>query len=656
MSIVEVQVPDGRVVKVQAPDGATQEDIFEFASQSLPEAPKSRSVQEIKKEVTAERHEREKLEDADKGILDRLSESNYSPAGALLSLGGEGDKATILEQAGRGMQDVYQGAEQLALHAAKYMHENPKLAILAQTSPIGPILASSGFLYKDGEAEKYDVELANELSHFEELNPGFSWGRLAGSIATPLSLIPGAGAGGTIGSRMLSSSLMGLAGGLTQPVKDPENFAKSKAIQAGVGMTIGAAFPVATKIVSKIGGWADELIKPFYREGIFRDVGKFLRKEVPQNREKIIDTLQRSIANKDGRTVGRIIADATKDTKDDFGGILVRLERDLKKESDALKEIYRLQDANHTATIDKIAGSEADLANALAQRAKNGAENYAKAWKVPVQPDEELKKITNNNFFRKALQTADDVTSVNKSASLTQRLHYVKEGLDKMLNSTGDDPLTKEGLRAVAKVKNEMLDWLKTKNPLYEKAREQYARESGPINRMQIGVTLKNAFTNAVGDKKPGILANAIRNAHQTIKKSTGQNRFDKLDDILLPSEVKSLKGIVSDLQTSARQREMSGSGPYGSKAVLSKLHDEITVNLPSFFIRPIVVAKHQLMNLAENKSAQYKEVLNDLLVDPVEFLRAYKQPSTSKLSQHAQDILQRLSVIGASKEAGEEQ
>jgi hypothetical protein len=103
--------------------------------------------------------------------------------------------------------------------------------------------------------------------------------------------------------------------------------------------------------------------------------------------------------------------------------------------------------------------------------------------------------------------------------------------------------------------------------PGYRAAQEAFAEASKPINIMQVGQylegKLKPAIETSVGERA-GVFSTAVKEAPTTIKRSTGQSRFDQLDQILEPSQVKVVEGIRKDL---ARVAEFTKQAREGGKA-----------------------------------------------------------------------------------------
>jgi len=418
-------------------------------------------------------------------------------------------------------------------------------------------------------------------------------------------------------------------------------------------MTLGAALPVATKILSGVKNWLDELTKPLYKKGIYRDVAKFLRENISENSDKIRTALQRSISNKDGKTVGQVISEVNKGSSDDFGGLLVRLEKDLSRESDSLKAVYALQTASRRAVLDGIAGTDDDLARAISNRTKNAAENYGKSFEVQITGDSALTNLGKTKYFKTAMNTANDLAeanNVNPKENLTEFLHYVKIGLDKQLQRTGDDALANTERKAVSNIKDRLTGWIGNKNPLYEKARSTFQADSTPINKMEVGRELRNALVNSLENESPSTFSTAVREAARTIKRSTGFSRFKKLEDII-PDEAASVRKIAKELTIEAKGKKMAAA----SKGILPDIGAEVELRLPHILSRPVVIANHALKALGQDKTPEYKNLLFDLVKNPEKFIKAYKQPESNQQAKMAMDIIRKINTIAASQTVAKE-
>lgn len=536
---------------------------------------------------------------------------------------------SAIEGFNRGLRDIGEGLKQATLEAGEF---------IGVTEP--------------GAAEDFTKKVQGEREKFEEsygLFPGSKVTRFLGGsapyaylpIKMPSGLFARAGVGAAVGG--------GFAG--TQFV--PEGTSRTE--QAAIGATVGAAFPLVGKALTSTLKWANNiLLEPFSKSGSYRDVAKFLRKEISENRGKIEAAVQRSVERGENKTVAQILAEITQGTSDDFGGMLVRLEKDLSRESDALKSLYAMQSQTRRGIINGIAGTEDDLVKAMSNRSAIADVNYQKSFKIPISADSKLVRLSQNKFFRVAIQDAKDlaeVKGINAKQNLTEFMHYVKEGLDKQLNATdmaGKTALGREELKAVGNIKRGLVKWIGNKNPLYEQARAQFQKDSIPVNRMEVGQELKKAFISALDQEKPAVFAGAVEKAKQTIKRSTGFTGLKKLDDIFSPEQMKGIGKLKRELTVEVQRKKMAGE----SKAVLKELTGEINITLPHILSRPIVIANHILKALGKDKTPEYKQLLVDMVKNPPKFLKAYKMPETTSKAKAAMDIVEKMNTIAISKTA----
>lgn len=575
------------------------------------------------------------------------------------------EEAPIMAQVGRGMMDVYQGGYQLGLNTLDHVNRFKKVAdkkideaftpgtvsnkaaktlmtALTQMSPVG----SMSPLVGEDTTEQYNKQLSQELQRYNESNPDFQIARVAGSIATPLSLVPGGGAS-TFAGKIAMGSGTGTIFSMMQPVENSDEFFAEKGEQALWGAAIGGALPIAGKLLGVVKNWIDEATKPLYKSGVYRDVSKFLKETITENKEKITQSIARAIQSGDDRTVGQIIADSAKSTSDDFGGMLVRLEKDLSRQSDSLKSLYARQSATRRAFIDSLAKTDDDLMRAISAREQNGAANYTKAFMEKVRVDDDLKKILNNAYAKTAINDAQTLAQAKGTKSQTEFLHYVKIALDKQLGRTGDTALSRTEKETVNSIKQKLVGWMEKKNPLYQTARQQYQLDSLPINKMKVGQELRNKLVGALEDDKPSTYALALRNAPTLIKRSTGFDRYKGLDDIFSPDEVAGLKRIGKELAVEQKAKQMASA----SKGTMGELSTEVNLSLPAILSRPVVITNHILKRLGQDKSPEYKQVLATMMQNPDEFIRVYGGPSVNPKTKAAIDIVNRLNTLLATQQ-----
>ena len=577
-------------------------------------------------------------------------EDEYSPG-----------EAPLLAQAGRGMMDVYQGSKQLALNVGEKMGM--------------------------GDAEGYNKQLEEELGLYNKSNPGIQPARIAGNIATPLSLIPGS-LGRTAVQRGASTLGAGGAFGATQPVEGDEDYWNKKATQTAIGAALAPVAPLAIRGGQAIGNFGKRVTRPFSDEGITADLADLFQKEAgdADSVQKIVQaiTSRKTYVPGNAPTVGQSIADATRGTGDDYGAALVRLEKELGSEGiegQVLRSQAAQQAAGRKGVIDAIAGTDADLAAAEAARKAGSLERYSAAYSkrpkitekvpevVPPQPtgilsatgeqimspetvkfatriESNLRKLIKDPFLKKAVPMANNLAKaegITLKSNPIKYLHYVKIGLDKQLSKTGDDALSNTEKRAVREIKGKLVDWIGGKSPAYSEAREGFARESIPINRMEVGRELQKGLSKSsdlsAPMESPAPFLGAVRDAPRTLKRGTGFNRYNELGDVLTPEQTRGVQNVANELLRKQQQDAMGRS----VSPILNKLETEIEPRLPRILERNVVIANAVLRKLGMDKSPDYQRVAIDILQNPDKILPLLKLPESDPRRLLAMEIMKNL-------------
>jgi hypothetical protein len=168
---------------------------------------------------------------------------------------------------------------------------------------------------------------------------------------------------------------------------------------------------------------------------------------------------------------------------------------------------------------------------------------------------------------------------------LLSELRKVRKGLTKReLDESGSPVLvprtnakeiasTLDGLKtALAKEDNAFIkrqltaikDDLTEAIPSMKKAQEAFRKGSKPINQMDIGKYLREKLETALpeGRQRPGVFAEAVRNAPQTIKRAIDSKpRYSELTEVLSPPQQARVDRVMQDLSRDARVQELAQLG-----------------------------------------------------------------------------------------------
>ena len=152
----------------------------------------------------------------------------------------------------------------------------------------------------------------------------------------------------------------------------------------------------------------------------------------------------------------------------------------------------------------------------------------------------------------------------------------------------------------------------KSSEGLWSKYLTSYSDYSKKLNRMEIGDYLVNKLQTPMGKEDAGAFATAVENATQTIKKSTGIPRFDKLSDVLTPKEISSVNNVLADLKRSSKADELAKK-----VSALDISGPDVAKEAPQFLDRTFTVMKAAVEYLQKGNADAYNKQMAELMMNP---------------------------------------
>jgi hypothetical protein len=145
--------------------------------------------------------------------------------------------------------------------------------------------------------------------------------------------------------------------------------------------------------------------------------------------------------------------------------------------------------------------------------------------------------LTEFNAIRGGLVDANGIPRTN-AQEIASAIDGLKSALAKKENA-----FIKKQLTAL---KNDLTKAV----PGYETAQQTFATMSKPINQMEVGQYLENKLTGSLSEGKlrPGVFAGAVKEAPTTLKRVTGESRFNTLDEVLTPDQMGKVQSVIDDL------------------------------------------------------------------------------------------------------------
>lgn len=372
----------------------------------------------------------------------------------------------------------------------------------------------------------------------------------------------------------------GAAAGLVDPTLE----------SAKIGAGIGAAVPMVFRGVGRLSDAASRLANP--RERLLMDAAE-------GREQQIINELRRNQVLVPGSfpTAGEaaVGAGATQ---------FARLQQELANLPSARSAYFAREQAQEAArkqAVGQVARTEADLASAEAARQRTAGVNYPLAFSKIVKSDDTFRGLLGRPSIGKVIDRArniareygdefkfgEDVPEQRIPSSIigpdgqpisetvipqqvsefpVKSLHYMKMAFDDLIKDPSLSGIGAQEARAISGTREQFVKWLEKNVPEYKTAREAFAAQSVPINQMEIGQYLRQKMGSALDVERAGPYAEALRDAPTTIKRAVGGPRYQDLEKILTPDQVKILEGVRDDLARGKLFKGMA-KGPVNAAA-----------------------------------------------------------------------------------------
>jgi hypothetical protein len=249
---------------------------------------------------------------------------------------------------------------------------------------------------------------------------------------------------------------------------------------------------------------------------------------------------------------------------------------------------FPLRASDLTDQLDKaIRGTVSDQSKAVLQGIRDKVVSKADENGLLNSRDvyENIRKISNQDIA-KMLNLGDQYASGGIPQQAAKALGSAKQFIDASLNKSSDG--------------------------LWGKYLTSYADYSKKLNRMEIGDYLVNKLQTPMGKEDAGAFASAVESAAQTIKKSTGIPRFEKLSDVLTPKEIASVNNVLADLKRSSKAKELARK-----VSALEISGPDVAKEAPQFLDRTFTVMKAAVEYLQKGNADAYNKQMAELLMNP---------------------------------------
>lgn len=279
--------------------------------------------------------------------------------------------------------------------------------------------------------------------------------------------------------------------------------------------------------------------------------------------------------------------------------------------------------------------------------------------------DSDLSKAVLNLAKDKILSKADEnglISSVDLYQNVRKTLNQDIESFLTQAGKPAQGGIPQQAAKAAGNVKSFIDASLnKSSNGLWGKYIDEYASHSQKLDRMAIGEALQNKLGTALNNKeRAASFAQAVEDSASLIKRATGMPRYEKVSQVLTPSETAAVNRVLADLQRLEKGRAMAGSvnaPEYAPKAPLEGT---------AFLSRAYTVAKEVMQALSRGSKEEFERKFIQLAMDPeamaalmqagpITNQRKFVEALNKRLSPEGQRILiQTTTVGGPARAAGE--
>lgn len=210
-------------------------------------------------------------------------------------------------------------------------------------------------------------------------------------------------------------------------------------------------------------------------------------------------------------------------------------------------------------------------------------------------------------------------------------LHAMKMAFDDLIKNPERFGIGAAEAKAIGRTRAQFLEWVEDKVSAYKTARETFAAQSKPINQMEVGQFLEKELTPALGEETANLrasrFATAAENAPRTIKRATGESRFEKLSDVLTPDQIKIVEDVSADLAR-ARLTERQAAAARGAGPDVNLMGTEVMGNVraPNFINIVTTVANDLLRRMQGRLDRKLAIELATEMLDPAAAAKALEK------------------------------
>jgi hypothetical protein len=396
-----------------------------------------------------------------------------------------------------------------------------------------------------------------KASFYEPLQEAHPWATGIGE-SLPTMVAPGGGAASLLGN----VARMGAAGAIPGLLEYGDLGERVK--RGGVGALAGASFP----LIGAAYRTGKSVLEPLYQAG----------------RDAILGRTMKAAAGGDAAaTAARMRGAAelvpgsapTAAQVAENGGIAALERSAAAANPQAYTQRAMEQASARLSALRGVAGDEAQLAAAKGARDSASKALYQQADSAVVPIDGYFRSLQMRRQFSDAVKRAGEMANNEGLADiffrdaagkpvalLGQGAHFIKKALDEAGEFGATSYTGKQGAKAANGTNDLFQAWLDKSVPEYAQAKQAFAAGSRPVNQMEVGQSLLDSLTPALGDygalgkETAARYAMGLRNADKTAKSATGLSGAT-LRSVMEPQQMDVLTSIAQDLARKTNAQDL---------------------------------------------------------------------------------------------------
>lgn len=376
------------------------------------------------------------------------------------------------------------------------------------------------------------------------------------------------------------------------------------------------------ELAGKVGRAAKEAIShrvtPGGRE---RALGAAITEMVGPRRAKVIQALEQA---KKGETAGQA---ATGAGSYELSALQRMAES---RDPSGYGEIAAAQQAARAGRVGKIAKTPEKLISAIRQRSVRTDPLYkaAREGRADIKPvvssvDKLIKENPGNAVLLTELKKIKGGL-IDKTGKVRTNTQEILSSVDALKGAIAnkDNAFIKSKL---TKVKNDLIDAI----PKYKDAQRVFREESRLINEMEIGRELSKSLEPLLGSRERArVFAGAVEHAPRTIKRATGDPRFQTLEDALAKKSMQAVSKTRAELNRDALMAEQATKGSRAMNEAMGTMYDIPKVGI----LERSIVIMNSIIKRIEGKNTKVTlDMIAEKMKDPAEMARIMKQATPAE-------------------------